>query len=645
MVLFLTSWTEDIAYLEPGAKSDKLPSRKEREATALDLCRRGEIDFQNSRLDDAIARATEARQLAPDNLDVAQFAAKVFMTTGERDAAISALESIHAAGVATAGQERSLSGFLAASSEIDKSIVHAIAACELEPENHEYARHAGMMLNFSGRATEAIRYLLFACRGLPDDGLVYYVLAAASGAIGRIPEAVVFSRRAWELDSKNIAHLQYYIHWLQQDARSDEAVEVLEQAFADEQEGTPDLWCLLGTAYMNAKEFKRALEAARSGLALDPKHIGLLMMRGVTLCSMGRYDEAVDAMKLILEQDPDHDAAQRVTFAALSAAGHYEHAVPLGASLLRLNPDDEGIGRSFVHILTRRFVVGSPAAYDPGGLAALKRQKQRHMRERRKIELAEAFSIQLRVIGALILREIRGRFGRAKLGYLWAIFEPLMHISLLATIIQVMAKGSPPMGDSFAVFYFTGIIPYHLFTHIGNSLMSAIRANRSLLQLPPVTTLDVFIARALLELATEFAACLVLMSVFLVIGLKAAPVDPIWFILTFLMLGACAFGVGIYNAILSSYFPSWEKVWSVSLAVMYFTSGTFYIPAMMPVQLREVLAWSPILQGIEIFRSSMFQGYDPPWIDLSYMGLLTALLVGSAVIAERLCRNKLLEME
>ena len=51
------------------------------------------------------------------------------------------------------------------------------------------------------------------------------------------------------------------------------------------------------------------------------------------------------------------------------------------------------------------------------------------MRERRKIELAEAFSIQLRVIGALILREIRGRFGRAKLGYLWAIFEPLMHIS------------------------------------------------------------------------------------------------------------------------------------------------------------------------------------------------------------------------
>jgi capsular polysaccharide transport system permease protein len=69
----------------------------------------------------------------------------------------------------------------------------------------------------------------------------------------------------------------------------------------------------------------------------------------------------------------------------------------------------------------------------------------------------------LRVIYALILRETRTRLADSKLGYGWALIEPVLHIVVLSLVFAVMMRGRPPIGDKFFIFYYTGIIPYHLF--------------------------------------------------------------------------------------------------------------------------------------------------------------------------------------
>jgi len=50
------------------------------------------------------------------------------------------------------------------------------------------------------------------------------------------------------------------------------------------------------------------------------------------------------------------------------------------------------------------------------------------------------FSIMLRNIWSLILREMRTRFGSQTLGFLWAVLEPIGMIAVLALIFSTGLK-------------------------------------------------------------------------------------------------------------------------------------------------------------------------------------------------------------
>ena len=80
--------------------------------------------------------------------------------------------------------------------------------------------------------------------------------------------------------------------------------------------------------------------------------------------------------------------------------------------------------------------------------------------------LFERLCTQCRVIHALIIRESRTRFGEAKLGYGWALLEPILHITMLSAVFSLMMQGRPPIGTHFFIFYFTGLVPYLMFVHI-----------------------------------------------------------------------------------------------------------------------------------------------------------------------------------
>ena len=64
----------------------------------------------------------------------------------------------------------------------------------------------------------------------------------------------------------------------------------------------------------------------------------------------------------------------------------------------------------------------------------------------------------LRVLFALVVREMSTRFGRSWGGYLWAIVEPVGGI-LLLTFIFSLALRKPPLGTNFALFYASGMVP------------------------------------------------------------------------------------------------------------------------------------------------------------------------------------------
>jgi capsular polysaccharide transport system permease protein len=250
------------------------------------------------------------------------------------------------------------------------------------------------------------------------------------------------------------------------------------------------------------------------------------------------------------------------------------------------------------------------------------------------------FKIQLRIVGALTLREVRGRFGSARLGYAWAIVEPIAHIVILTAVFTAMVRHSP-IGTTFSVFFMTGVIPYFFFSKTASKLSGAITANRALLQLPGVTNLDVVFSRALLELAT-----LLLILTFLLAGLSATgdlhvntSLSPITIMFAIALAWGLGLGVGLINAVLNSMFPTWILIFQLLISPIYLLSGVFYMVERVPQPFGYWLRYNPLVHVICHFRSGFFPNYGTAVLDLKYLAswVLGSILIG--LMLERALRR------
>src|SRR3954463_15714937 len=193
-----------------------------------------------------------------------------------------------------------------------------------------------------------------------------------------------------------------------------------------------------------------------------------------------------------------------------------------------------------------------------------------------------ALRVQLRVLGALILRELHTRYGRENVGYLWMFLEPMM----LATVIGLMhyetghsIGGADIKPLPFAVIGYTTFI---LFRGIVNRAEGAIEANAPLLYHRSVTVFDIVLARALLEFAAIFSTFVIIMTLIIFIGLADMPARPLYFILGWALMWLFCFG---QSALITAITYERRTIGRLVHPYTYFMtglSGAFYIVAWLP---------------------------------------------------------------
>ena len=91
-------------------------------------------------------------------------------------------------------------------------------------------------------------------------------------------------------------------------------------------------------------------------------------------------------------------------------------------------------------------------------------------------EMAEFFKslkIQLRVIYALLMREIITRYGRHNLGFAWLFLEPMI-FTLGVAVLWTALKASSHNEISIATFAVTGYSTIILWRNSSNRVMNAV---------------------------------------------------------------------------------------------------------------------------------------------------------------------------
>lgn len=254
-------------------------------------------------------------------------------------------------------------------------------------------------------------------------------------------------------------------------------------------------------------------------------------------------------------------------------------------------------------------------------------------------ELKDGFVVQCRVIAALMLREVHTINGNSKLGYLWVLVQSVFSIAVFWALRAFM-NAHAPHGMSMALFLALGFGVWSVFSGGISKTMSAISGNKGLLTFPQVTEFDVMLARILVLAATQIVVTAIIIATSVLLGYVFRPGDWLLALAVMVLIPLCALGLGMIVSSLAVFLPVLEKIVPMILRILFFVSGVFFSVDMFPQYISEVLMWNPILQGIELMRVSLHQGYNVPGLSFDYLVIFTVCVLGLGCFLERYVRSR-----
>lgn len=248
--------------------------------------------------------------------------------------------------------------------------------------------------------------------------------------------------------------------------------------------------------------------------------------------------------------------------------------------------------------------------------------------------LRRSFIVQCRVIYALLLREVITRYGRHGLGVLWLILEPML-FTLGVAGLWYLANMHHLSDIPIIAFAITGYSSVLLWRNCANRCSKAIEPNLALMYHRNVKVIDIFMARALLELVGATASIVLLTIFFSAIGAMKWPHDVALVLSGWLLLAWFGLALGLTVGAISERSETVERTWHVITYLMFPLSGAVFMVHWLP-QSAHLVLWLPMVHGVEMIRHGYFGSVVPTYENPAYFAVvnLVLTLVSLALVRE-----------
>jgi capsular polysaccharide transport system permease protein len=252
----------------------------------------------------------------------------------------------------------------------------------------------------------------------------------------------------------------------------------------------------------------------------------------------------------------------------------------------------------------------------------------------------DAFRIQARVVFALMLRDIQTRFFGTPVAYLIAILWPLANIVILLAINSAAGRVAP-YGESAALWFATGLVPFTAFNYMARNTMIGLVMGKPLTGYTIVKPMDLLIARGIVEMLSAGCVVLLMISIFAVEDIPFWPSDPLQALAAIGASMLLGFGFGLINGVIAGLFMFWITGYGLFSIVMWIASSVYFVPDALPEAARYWLSFNPALQGVVWMRAAYFDGYGALTLDKAYMLKFAIVSVCLGFLFERLMRGRI----
>lgn len=256
-----------------------------------------------------------------------------------------------------------------------------------------------------------------------------------------------------------------------------------------------------------------------------------------------------------------------------------------------------------------------------------------------------SFKIFKSVLFALILREMRSRFGARRFGIFWMFFEPVAQIALVMTFFYF--RGTAVVGSiGFPLFLLTGMVPFFMMRSIIFKGMEAVNANKALFSYKQIKPFDTVLARTIVEVVLWSCVYVILLCVLgfwfdysIIIN------EPMrW--LTVLLIGiVLSFSLALFFCVLIEIIPDSKTFVRLLSFPVYILTGVLFPIWILPQEVLNWLLWNPFLHIIDELRLATFPHYpDHHNVNIMYPFQVAVVFLLLALAIYRIRRLKLISI-
>jgi ABC-type polysaccharide/polyol phosphate export permease len=226
------------------------------------------------------------------------------------------------------------------------------------------------------------------------------------------------------------------------------------------------------------------------------------------------------------------------------------------------------------------------------------------------------------VVQNMVVQELRVRYQRSFLGFVWTLLNPILMMVILSWVFGQIMHEVP----NYALFLFAGMVPWSFLNISLNECAFSIINNEGLIRKIYLPKLVFPLVRVLIALVT-FVLSLAALFV-LLFPLGARPSFALLFLpVAIALLGMFALGLGLIVATLNTFYRDCGHLIAVVLQAWYFAT-----PILFPIDRFTDAQWrlrlNPAFYFIEIFHDILYAGHWPRMSLVATAALVAALSVG-----------------
>lgn len=245
-------------------------------------------------------------------------------------------------------------------------------------------------------------------------------------------------------------------------------------------------------------------------------------------------------------------------------------------------------------------------------------------------EMVTSFWRNRSLIGALVKREIIGRYRGSYLGLLWSFFNPIFMLAVYTFVFSFVFKAKWNVESEskveFALALFSGLIIFNIFSDCINRAPTLITSNTNYvkkvvfpLEVLPWVSIGSALFHALISLTVWIAAYVIYF------GKPHISLITLPLVITPLVLFIA--GLCWLLASLGAFLRDISQVIGVIVTTLLFLSPIFYPTTALPEEYQQLLYMNPLTPAIELARNAIFWGTMPDY------QLLGAYTLAGAFIA------------